>query len=108
MDSSWRRLSVQHLGAGPDAWLIVQWEGYSQSNALASPDVVWQVIFAGESNFVFICNTATNALVGNAGVQSGISDGAGNWLATFRLARNKGFLIESMREAPPAPPAKKP
>jgi hypothetical protein len=108
MDSSWRRLSVQQLGTGRDAWLIVQWEGYSQRSALASPDVVWQAMFIGELNMVAICSSATNALAGKAGVQSGISDGAGNWLATFRLARSRGVVIESLREAPPAPPARRP
>jgi hypothetical protein len=101
-DASWRQLSLQDLGSGAQRRVVARWEGYSQSSAMASINVIWEASFWANST-ITLCVGATNALAGSLGVQSGVSNGAGSWLATYQLAVNSLFAISSSRASPPAP-----
>ena len=83
-DSSWRRLYV-HNQTAPVRRLRVRFEGFSGPTQLAAPNVVWEASF-WPNNTLSVCMGGTNALVGSAAAVSGVSDGAGTWLAAFKPA----------------------
>jgi hypothetical protein len=50
-----------------------------------------------QNNTMSVCVGGTNALAGSTGSLSGVSNGAGGWLASFQLSYNSLFLINGLQ-----------
>ncbi len=96
-DSSWLRLYV-HNQTAPVRRLRVRYEGYYGGRAqLAAPNVVWEASF-WPNNTLSVCVGGTNALVGLPAAVSGVSNGAGTWLAAFKPALRTQFVINRLAD----------
>jgi hypothetical protein len=93
-EASWRGLWAQNEGTGASRRLRIRYEGFSSYKQLAAPNVVWEASF-WENNTLSVC-VGANALAGAAGVQSGVGDGAGRWLASYQLAANTQYVISGL------------
>jgi hypothetical protein len=93
-DSSWQRLYV-HNQTTPVRRLRVRFEGYSGLAQLAAPNVVWEASF-WPNNTLTICVGATNALTASTTALSGVSNGAGTWLASFKAALRMQYTVNNL------------
>ncbi len=93
-DSSWQRLYV-HSQATPVRRLRVRFEGYSGLAQLAAPNVIWEASF-WPNNTLSVCVGGTHALAAAAAAVSGVSDGAGRWLAQYKLALRSLYLVNGL------------
>jgi hypothetical protein len=94
-DSSWQRLYHQDLTVTQRRVRIL-WEGYSGGSALKAANVQWEASFY-TNNTLTICVGGNNALANTAfGALSGVSNGAGRWLANYKLALNTLYVVKGL------------
>ncbi len=100
-DTSWSRVLYQDMGGGygSPARFRLRWEGYNTFSPDGTP-VVWEANFYS-NNVLQLCIGPNNALTAPGGV-SGVSNGAGRWLANFGLLSNSLYIITGLGGGPPS------